>query len=43
MSRILFLNRLFGPNTEATGTLLAELAEDLAARHADNGDLRSGR
>ncbi len=33
MSRILFLNRLFGPNTEATGTLLAELAEDLAARH----------
>lgn len=33
MARILFLNRLFGPNTEATGTLLTELAEDLAAQH----------
>ncbi len=33
MARILFLNRLFGPDTEATGTLLTELATDLAARH----------
>jgi colanic acid biosynthesis glycosyl transferase WcaI len=31
--RIVFLNRLFGPDTEATGTLLSQLAEDLAAQH----------
>jgi colanic acid biosynthesis glycosyl transferase WcaI len=30
MSKILFLNRVFGPETEATGVLLSELAEDLA-------------
>ncbi len=33
MSRILFLNRVFGPDTEATGVLLHELAEDLAFEH----------
>jgi colanic acid biosynthesis glycosyl transferase WcaI len=33
MSKILFLNRLFGPDTEATGSLLTELAEDLAVWH----------
>jgi colanic acid biosynthesis glycosyl transferase WcaI len=33
MSKILFLNRLFGPDTEATGTLLTELTEDLAVSH----------
>ena len=33
MSRLLFLNRVFGAETEATGMLLAELAEDLAAEH----------
>ncbi|HXN87678.1 MAG TPA: glycosyltransferase family 4 protein [Candidatus Binataceae bacterium] len=31
--RILFLNRSFWPDTDATGVLLAELAEDLAATH----------
>jgi colanic acid biosynthesis glycosyl transferase WcaI len=30
MAKLLFLNRVFGPETEATGVLLAELAEDLA-------------
>jgi colanic acid biosynthesis glycosyl transferase WcaI len=33
MSKLLFLNRVFGPEAEATGMLLAELAEDLAAEH----------
>ena len=31
MSKLLFLNRVFGSETEATGMLLAELAGDLAA------------
>ena len=31
--RILFLNRSFWPDTDTTGVLLAELAEDLAATH----------
>jgi glycosyltransferase involved in cell wall biosynthesis len=31
--RILFINRSFWPDTEATGVLLTELAEDLAAGH----------
>ena len=31
--RILFLNRSFWPDTDATGVLLAELAEDLATTH----------
>jgi colanic acid biosynthesis glycosyl transferase WcaI len=31
--RILFLNRSFWPDTDATGVLLAELADDLAAMH----------
>ncbi|HVN27626.1 MAG TPA: glycosyltransferase family 4 protein [Candidatus Binataceae bacterium] len=30
MAKILFLNRVFGSETEATGVLLSELAEDLA-------------
>ena len=31
--RILFLNRSFWPDTDATGVLLSELAEDLAIEH----------
>jgi colanic acid biosynthesis glycosyl transferase WcaI len=34
MSKILFLNRLFGPDTEATGVLLSELAEDLTSNNS---------
>lgn len=33
MAKILFMNRCFWPDTEATGLLLTELAEDLAASH----------
>jgi colanic acid biosynthesis glycosyl transferase WcaI len=33
MSKLLFLNRVFGSEAEATGMLLAELAEDLAVEH----------
>ena len=33
MSKILFLNRVFGPEAEATGALLSELAEDLACEN----------
>ena len=33
MSKILFVNRSFRPDTDATGVLLAELTEDLAAAH----------
>src|SRR5271166_2980469 len=33
MSKILFVNRSFWPDTEATGLLLTELAEDLAVDH----------
>ena len=33
MSKLLFVNRSFWPDTDATGVLLTELAEDLAARH----------
>lgn len=33
MSKILFINRSFWPDTDATGVLLTELAEDLAVEH----------
>jgi glycosyltransferase involved in cell wall biosynthesis len=47
MAKLLFLNRLFGPETEVTGFLLNELAEDLAAQNevtvicSDRARLRS--
>ena len=34
MPRVLFLNRSYWPDTEATGQLLTELCEDLAATMA---------